>query len=194
MNRTNVDELLDASRPDSVGATPAMLATLTQMVAATPAATRVGSNKRRTFRRKRPAFLIPVIGIAALATTAGAVAYSFGGHPDVVIPINYVTANGHSVSCAYALHVGTDTSTDAAALRKFVASHNWSGIGQKVYAEAVAHPYIPTPNEHGQFTPANIDRFSFELALNEVISSRYPAGEEPQGMSSAESNCQGELH
>jgi hypothetical protein len=194
MNRTNVDELLDASRPDSVEATPAMLATLAQMIAAAPAATSVASTRRRTFRWKRPVFLLPVIGIAALATTAGAVAYSFGGHPDAVIPINYVTANGHSISCAYALHIGTDTSTDAAALRKFVASRNWSGIGQKVYAEAVAHPYVPTPREHGQFTPANVDRFSFELALNEVISSQYPAGEIPQGMSSAESNCRGELH
>jgi hypothetical protein len=194
MNRTNVDELLDASRPDSVEATPAMLATLAQMIAATPAATSVASTRRRSFRWKRPAFLLPIIGIAALATTAGAVAYSFGGNPDVVIPINYVTANGHSVSCAYALHVGTDTSTDAAALRKFVATHNWSGVGQKVYAEAIAHPYVPTPGEKGQFTPANIDRFSFELALNTVISNQDPAGEEPQGMSSAESNCLGELH
>ncbi|WP_133160270.1 hypothetical protein [Cryobacterium zongtaii] len=142
---------------------------------------------------KRPLVTFPILGVCALAITAGALVYSFGGNPDVVIPISYVTDSGRAVSCGYALHVGTEASTDADPLRKFVAEHDWSGIGPRVYLEAIAHPYVPTPAEAGELTADNIDRISFDLALNTVISDEYPPGLEPAGVSAAESNCTGEL-
>ena len=142
---------------------------------------------------KRSVVVFPIVGVSALAVTAGAIAYSFGGNPDVVIPINYVTDNGHSVSCGYALHVGTDVSADAGPLRTFVAERDWSGIGQRVYREAITNPYLPTPVEGDKFTQDNLDQFSFDLALNTVISDGYPTDQIPAGVSGAESNCQGEL-
>jgi hypothetical protein len=202
MSRTSIDDLLTESRPESIETTPELLSTVTALIAATRTSADVAGRRGvgrgrigrgRLSRWKRPIILVPVLAVVALATTAGALAYTFGGHPDAIIPINYVTASGQSVSCDYALHIGTATSKDATALREFVATHNWSGIGQKVYAEAIAHPYVPSASEKGKFTAANIDRFSFELALNEVISAQYPQGEVPAGVSSAESNCLGTL-
>ena len=184
----NIDDLLTDSRPGLVE--PLTGQSVDAMISAAKA--RDSIRKPRAWW-KRPVVVFPIVGVSALAITAGAIAYSFGGTPDVVIPINYVTDNGHSVSCGYALHVGTEASTDASPLRTFVAEHDWSGIGQRVYREAITNPYIPAPAEGDKFTQDNLDRFSFDLALHTVISNEYPTDQIPAGVSGAESNCLGEL-
>ena len=188
MRNINVDDLLTDSRPDS--GEPPTRQSIDVMINAAKARDLV---KAPPARWKRPVVVFPILGISALAITAGALAYSFGGNPDVVIPINYVTDNGHSVSCGYALHVGTEASADAGPLRTFVVEHDWSGIGQRVYREAVSNPYLPTPAEGDEFTQNNLDRFSFDLALHTVISNEYPTDQIPAGVSGAESSCLGEL-
>lgn len=189
MRNSNLDELLASSRPTIHS--ELTRESIDTMIATTKSR---ADHVRPTSRWwKRPLVTFPILTVGTLAIAAGAVVYSFGGNPDVVIPINYVTDSGQAVSCGYALHIGTEASTDAGPLRKFVAEHDWSGIGQRVYREAIAHPFVPTPAEAGEFTQANIDRFSLDLALNTVVSSEYPVGLTPDGISGAESSCTGEL-
>jgi len=96
----DLDDLLAGSRPHTVG-------TLTRLSVDVMSEATKTRDARRASRPwwKRPVVTLPIVGSRCLAVTAGAIAYSFGGNPDVVIPIDYVTDSGRSVSCGYALHV-----------------------------------------------------------------------------------------
>lgn len=185
---------LDHSRPDHIEIDHTVRAYLDQM-AESISVSSSRSHKSGSPRWRRPLFLIPAIGVLALATTAGAVAYSFSKTDAAVIPINYTTASGQQITCGYGVSGSSQVAgVTTAALRKYVTSHDWTGTGQKVYRYAVAHPYVPTVAESQQLTQTQIDSFSFSLALAAVIGDEIPASVEPTGyLAGGESNCLGTL-
>jgi hypothetical protein len=193
---TGFGNALDESRRENVEIDHAMRASIDQMVESVSSASarrpKVGASMWR-----RPIFLLPTIGVLAIATTAGAVAYSFSKSDATVIPINYTTSSGQQISCGYGVTGITELpggTTIAIALRKFVSSHDWSGTGERVYDYAIAHPFIPTPAEKGEFTQGQIDSFSFSQALAAVIGDEIPATVEPAGyLGGGESDCLGTL-
>ncbi|WP_181125583.1 MULTISPECIES: hypothetical protein [unclassified Rathayibacter] len=156
-------------------------------------ATAESATPRRPWWR-RPLLILPVIGVLA-ATTAGAVVFTVGFDADAIVPINYTTDSGRQVSCHYAVEAGIGGTSDPAAVKDFIAEHDWSGIGQRVYEEALAHPYIPRNSEEAAgLTQANLDKFSFGAALTTVIWAEVPDELVPEDMlSGAESDCEGEL-
>ena len=189
-----LEAALDQSRPNHIEIDDTVRTSLDQMVDAIA----VPSTRTQTSRssmRMRPAFLIPVIGVLAIATTAGAVAYSFSKTDAAVIPINYTTSSGQEVSCGYGVSGSTQfAGGSTAALRAFVTAHDWAGTGQKVYQYAITHPYIRTAAEKGQFTQAQVDSFSFSQALAAVIGDQIPSSVEPAGyLGGGETDCRGIL-
>lgn len=152
------------------------------------------------WRRRRVA--LPVAGLSLIALTAGAIAVPLAlrindqsVHVDVTIPISYVTETGRTISCEYGIYVGTpDNRTDAdEEAIAFLKSADWSGIGQEIYEEALANPYVPGPNDDWESDSQEVrDRFSFNQATD-IIIARVSA--EVNGLSSlgSTSTCTGEL-
>ena len=185
---------LAKSRPHNIEIDDTMRAGLDQMVQMV-AATSTPTQKPSPSKWRRPIFLVPAVGVLAIATTAGAVAYSFSITDATVIPINYTTSNGQAISCGYGVSGVTQIAgVSTAALRSYVRSHDWTGTGQRAYQYAIAHPYVPTAAEQGQFTQAQIDSFSFSQALAVVIGDAIPPSVEPEGyVGGGESTCAGTL-
>lgn len=188
-----LETALDQSRPNHIEIDDTVRARLDEMVQAVslPSAR---AQKSRPSKWRRPVFLFPAIGVLAIATTAGAVAYSFNS-ADAVIPINYTTNSGQQITCGYGITGGRQVGEGSTApLLHFVESHDWAGTGQKAYRYAITHPYVPTAAERGQFTQVQIDSFSFSQALAAVIGEQIPASVEPVGyLGGGETDCRGIL-
>jgi hypothetical protein len=170
----------------------------------------IGSRNEKTARRraawwKRPQIVIPIAFGAALLTTAGAIfipfTYDYFGKkidPDVIIPIHYTTDTGVTVDCQYGIYVGNPKSRSAAetALAGYFHTKDWSGIGQEIYRQAMAHPFIPGPNDHIDNDTLKVrDTFSFSHALDTVIYDQIPTGLLTHSVTrtGGESNCTGQL-
>jgi hypothetical protein len=189
---------LDESRPEDLEITAAIGLSLEHMVDGVASAPLAPRGRRSWLK---PIYLVPTIGVLAIATTAGAVAYSFSKNDAAVIPINYTTSSGQDVSCGYGLSGFQNNGGNAeyagaaiGALRQYVQSHDWSGTGENVYRYALAHPYVPTASEKSELTQEQIDSFSFSRALSVVIGDEIPVSVEPSGyLAGGESNCLGTL-
>lgn len=169
----DIDHALSASRPRSEDTYPMVFAHLSERVDDTRLANL--NRNRRSWRRMR--IVLPTIALVLAATTAGAVAISWGDAPDAVIPITYTTDSGKVVDCTWAMTEGVgEGERDATELKKFVQSQDWSGIGPEIYREAKGNPYLPTAGERGEFTQMQLDRFSFGLAVNTILSERISSG------------------
>ncbi|WP_454173092.1 hypothetical protein [Microbacterium maritypicum] len=87
-------------------------------------------------RRRRgvriAATLGALLGVGALATAA-AVYIAPNFTPDAVIPISYVTDEGNTVECTYSLAVTSWDGTNVTEAKDWIASHDWTGIGQRGY-------------------------------------------------------------
>ncbi len=157
-------------------------------------------------RWKRRRVLIPAAIGVALATAAAAIVVPLslrvGDHLtevdlDVQIPIAYTTASGVNVSCDYGMYVGDPASRSAAdqELADFLHAQDWTGIGQEIYEEAIANPFVPGPDDNLEVDTQEIrDRFSFERAVNAVIHDRIPSALLAEGTQiGATMNCSGRL-
>lgn len=136
-----------------------------------------GVNRRVPWWKRRRAML-PIGLVAAFALTGAAVLVPLGQlwvndvpvEFDAEIPIVYTTDTGVDVSCRYGIYFGVPTNRTEAdeQLADFVQNHDWSGIGQRIYDEAIANPFVPGPNDDWQVdTPELRDRASFNRALDE---------------------------
>ncbi|MHA6696004.1 hypothetical protein [Homoserinimonas sp. A520] len=202
--RDDLDALLALSADSSVDEDPALAVRVREMALGVEA-----EQRKRTelpfWRRRR--VILAAAGILALGTTAGTVipqlnldGWTSDGVPieaDAVIPINYQTASGVVVSCSYAIAFPPqDNPGDVAELSAFLGEHDWTGIGQEIYEEAVRNPFVSGPNDHG-FDNASqgiIDSFSYRNAESRVIYGEIPEELTPAGTSSAgTSDCTGQL-
>ena len=152
------------------------------------------------WRRRRAVLPLACVGLFAL--TAGAIAVPLAlrindqnVHVDVTIPITYETETGRTISCDYGIYVGTPerrTRADEQAIA-FLKSQDWSGIGQEIYEEAMANPYVPGPNDHWESDSHEVrDRFSFNHATD-IILKRIPASVSGLSTLGSTSTCTGEL-
>lgn len=153
---------------------------------------------------KRPRVIFP-LGIAGVVMLTGAavlipLTLAINGTSvdlDSEIPIAYTTDTGVEVSCRYGLYFGDPAERTAAdeRLAAFVAKHDWAGIGQRIYDEAIANPFVPGPNDDWEVDNQEIrDQFSFTNATR-LVWSEIPATLLDDGQSTgATTDCTGRLH
>lgn len=180
-----------------------------QMAVAAKGAALSGSVTRPTWWRRRRVLLpAMIVGVAALSGAALLVPLNIqlnNGQVkgDVVIPIDYTTDTGKQITCRDAIFYGDDNGHKDAAdkrLAAFMAKHDWTGIGQRAYEEALAHPFVPgVDGGMAHDTPEGRDEMSFSRALDVVIEAEIPAdlriNPAKRGtISSGASDCHGELH
>lgn len=154
---------------------------------------------------KRRRVLIPVGIVGAFALTGAAVLIPLGQLSvneipvdyDAEIPIVYTTDTGVDVSCRFGIYFGdpAERTTEDERLATFVREHDWSDIGQRIYDEAITHPFVPGPDDKWEVdTPELRDRASFSRAT-EVIWDEIPEALMYDGWSSGASmTCKGQLH
>lgn len=154
---------------------------------------------------KRHHVLLP-ISIATMAVlTAGAILIPLTlrvdgvkVQPDVEIPIVYTTDTGVDVSCREQIFFGEpgDRSDDYMRIAEFMSSHDWTGIGQRIYEEALANPIIP---EADGGTEPQFDEATFSSATSRLIEAEIPpslqeAWSEEGFTYSSVTDCRGDLH
>lgn len=154
------------------------------------------------WKRRRIAIPLGIVSVAALTGAAVMIplGISVNGTPvemDVEIPIVYTTDTGVDVSCRYGIYFG-DPATRSAVdeqLAEFVQSHDWTGIGQRIYDEAMANPFVPGPDDDWEVDTQEIrDKFSFNYAIGEVLFGEIPAELQPEGQSAGGAmDCTGQL-
>lgn len=154
------------------------------------------------WRRRRA--MIP-LGIGGLVALTGAAVFVPLGlwvngtqvDLDAEIPIVYTTDTGAEVSCRYGFYFGDPADRTAAdeELAQFVQEHDWTGIGQRVYDEAIANPFVPGPDDHIEVDNQEVrDGFSFFHALG-LVWEEIPAELQQAGSSAGgTSDCTGRLH
>lgn len=153
--------------------------------------------------RRRPGVALLAIG-GALTLTGAAVAIPLtlwvGGTQvdlDAKIPIAYTTDTGVDVTCEYGIYFGNFENRSEAdeQLARFVHEHDWSGIGQRIYDEAIANPFTPgAADDWDVDTQALRDRTSF-IEATDLIWNEIPVELQQGGQSSsATMNCTGQLH
>ena len=159
--------------------------------------------RRRVWRR--PQIVLAIALLVATGTTAGAVATQMIRTGDllvdgVAVPLDasiliaYETDSGRTISCSIGVYYYSDVA-DVTPLKEFMAEHDWSGIGQRIYDRAVANPFHPAPgDDFDPDTPQSVyDWFSFTNALS-VMDEEIPAELMPEGtFGGTASNCTGDL-
>lgn len=154
------------------------------------------------WKRRRIVIPVGIVGVVALSGAAVAVPLGLGINGtqvdlDAEIPIIYTTDNGIDVSCRYGIYFGDPANRTAEdeQLAEFVENHDWSGIGQRIYDEAIANPFVPGPNDDWEVDNQELrDNFSFNNALSLVIWEEIPTDLLQGAQSSgATSDCTGRL-
>lgn len=155
------------------------------------------------WKRRRAIIPLGIAGVAALTGAAVLVPLGLAINGtevdlDAEIPINYTTDTGVAVSCRYGIYFGNPATRGPAdeQLAAFVEDHDWTGIGQRVYDDAMANPFVPGPNDDWEVDTQEIrDDFSFFTALNRVIWDEIPVAlREHDGQEAgAASDCTGTL-
>lgn len=152
---------------------------------------------------KRPRIVIP-LGIAGVVALTGAAVFTplqlwINDTPvelDVEIPIVYTTDTGVDVTCRFGISFGDPAHRTGAdgRLAEFVENHDWTGIGQRIYDEAIANPFVPGPDDDWEVDTQEIrDTFSFNRAID-LIWAEIPADLQPTGQSAGGAmDCTGRL-
>lgn len=167
------------------------------------AADDVRSERARRPWWRRPRFILPVAVMAAAATTGAAIAIPLsqllvGGTAvdyDVTIPIRYTTHTGVQIDCRYGIYIGDPATRSPAddALAAYLDEQDWTGIGQEIYDEAMADPFVPGPDDDLEVdTQALRDSFSFQKATG-IIYDRIPADLMAGTTTGSASDCDGRL-
>ncbi|ANG86353.1 hypothetical protein [Microbacterium aurantiacum] len=153
---------------------------------------------------KRGRIVIPLGAIGVAALTGAAILIPFGlaingtqVQLDAEIPINYTTDNGIDISCRYGIYFGDPANRTPAdeQLAEFVENHDWTGIGQRIYSEAMDQPFVPGPNDNWEVDTQELrDTHTFILASSRVIWAEIPAELQQQSLTaSSTSDCTGQL-
>lgn len=168
------------------------------------AVTAESATPRPWWKRRRTIIPLGIAGVVALTGTAVVIPLSLGVNhtwvdPDTEIPIVYTTDTGVDVSCRYGIYFGDPVDRSAAdeRLAEFVKSHDWTGIGQRIYEEAIANPFVPGPNDDWEVDTQDArDESSFSRATTDLILNEIPSDlmQEPGQTSVATTDCKGQLH
>jgi hypothetical protein len=146
---------------------------------------------------KRPT-LIFAVGVASVLAVTGASAITMQSNidADAIVRIEYQTDTGKAISCLYSLGAATETGADIRAAKAWVARHDWSGVGQTAYDDALAHPYKPGPNDNIETTPEILDQISLQHAVLDTITAQIPGAFVGAGGTffGGTSNCKWEMH
>lgn len=136
MTPPTLDDLLRSSAPAPISDDPVLRARVERMTARpTPA--------RRT--RRRVALALPMVVVGALALTAGAAVVADDiATVDVTIPVSYVTDTGVQVDCELLMSGGTAFDPGSTTVPDLLREQDWTGIGQRIYEHALAHPWTPS--------------------------------------------------
>lgn len=131
--------------------------------------------------------IIP-LGIAVNGTEVDAL--------DAEIPIAYTTVTGVDINCRAGIYFGdpNNRSTRDDELAAFVEDHDWSDIGQKIYDDALANPFVPGPDDDWEVDNQELrDVFSFNRSMG-LIWEEIPAELQQTGQQAAlVSDCDGQL-
>lgn len=197
-----------ASADPVAGDQDAELHELVRVMAIQARATSLTESPAHTHWWKRRRTMIPlgVLGIAALTGAAVWIPFSLGINGtqvalDAEIPIIYTTDNGIDVSCRYGLYFGDPVNRTPAdeQLAEFVENHDWTGIGQRIYDDAIANPFAPGPDDNWEVDPKLDtqelrDSHTFILATSRVIWAEIPPELQQQSESTGStSDCTGQL-
>jgi hypothetical protein len=195
----------DLASADPVrGGDDAELHDLVRRVAADAQATATtGIASRAPWWRRRRAIVPISLGVLTVATGAAVLIplqLSVNDTPvelDVEIPIVYTTDTGIEVSCRYGLHFGNPVDRSAAdeRLAAFVRGHDWTGIGQRIYDEAIANPFVPGPDDDWEVdTPELRDQSSFIHATKLIWAEIPDELLHDEWSSGSTMDCTGVLH
>jgi hypothetical protein len=211
-----LDELLESSARDDIDFEPLRVDVRQLSFAAAGEVARETPAARRFWSKRKIAF--GAVGVLVVALSSAAVANNFDpnglfvchGSQDSqyldlgqcvqthmeTIPIYYETSTGKTVTCSIGISFDNQgRETNAESLTTFVRTHDWTGIGQRIYQEAIDHPFVPGPSDSfdPEPTQSTLDDFSFSQAQH-LIWDEIPVSLLPEGTSSGgTSNCNGEL-
>lgn len=175
-------------------------------VAARAEATAGSPSPAPWWKRRRTMIPLGIAGIVALTGAALVIPLTMGINgmnvdPDALIPVVYTTDTGVDVSCRYGIYFGdpASRSEDDKRLAAFVADHDWTGIGQRIYDHAIANPFVP--GKHGGLdvdTQQRRDEMSLSIAISYEIEEEIPdhmRDTTREGLKdSGITDCKGQLH
>jgi hypothetical protein len=171
------------------------------------AETRIASAASARRRVRRAAWLVPVAILGGAALTAGAlVATDNLLHEDLPISIEYTTDSGRTISCAATIEGGSFFAPREAEVVQYYRSHDFTGIGQRIYdyAMVLAGEREPEPgllprsslvvaDDKGNPYPEQ-SSFSHSLTSFLLTDAYIDLGVNGTGDSWLSSDCTGELH
>ncbi|MCK8468787.1 hypothetical protein M0722_16455 [Microbacterium sp. KSW4-16] len=128
--------------------------------------------RRRGFRIA--AAVATLLGIGALATAATVyIAPNFT--PDAVIPISYVTDEGNAVECTFSLAVRSWDGTNVTEAKEWIATHDWTGIGQRGYDLGEKNPTnVGEPDVDPELTQEDLDQLTVSSGIGTAVVEEIP--------------------
>ncbi|MDF2558565.1 MAG: hypothetical protein K0R99_11 [Microbacterium sp.] len=132
----------------------------------------------RPARRRRgvriAATLGALLGVGVLATAATVyIAPNFT--PDAVIPISYVTDEGNAVECTFSLAVRSWDGTNVTEAKEWIASHDWTGIGQRGYDLGEKNPVsVGDADVDPELTQEDLDQLTVSSGIGTAVVEEIP--------------------
>ncbi|MGW9158312.1 MULTISPECIES: hypothetical protein [unclassified Microbacterium] len=115
-----------------------------------------------------------LLSVGAIATAA-AVYIAPNFTPDAVIPISYVTDEGTTVECTYSLAVRSWDGTDVTEAKEWIASHDWTGIGQRGYDLGEQNPVsVGDGDVDPELTQEDVDQITVFRGIENAIGNEIP--------------------
>ncbi len=172
MQDRDLDRLLSIGRSTRVQSDDVLDAVLVRL------SDEARSKARTATRSSRPRWRFAVAGalVLGVAVTAGAIYVERAFEPDVVIPIRYTTDTGRDFRCTYELAItAREGAGDTSELRRWIANHDWTGIGQRGYDYAIEHPVALADTDGDEvWTQDELDRSTISRGMSTVIIREIP--------------------
>lgn len=197
MDDSRLDTLLRRSAPATATDHPAVEANVLALVADTEV-------RARPARRRRRALwiaAIPTVPLLAFGLTAGLEARLA---PDLTIPVAYTTDTGTEVSCSIFVFNGEIAWVEQSFTAvDYLGAQDWSGIGQRIYAQALVEERDLTQRaEAGDLSvsvdgatmpdAATIEKMAWSIAENDLVDKTVPAQDGDHW--GGDTDCSGQLH
>jgi hypothetical protein len=171
MDDTQLDRLLIPH--DKWTESPELLDAMLERVARNAA-----EQHARPFRRRRGARIAAAVGAllgVGVLATAAAVYVAPNFTPDAVIPISYVTDEGNAVECTYSLAITSWDGTNVTEAKAWIASRDWTGIGQRGYDLGEQNPIsIGDADVDPELSQKDLDRATVSTGIVTAVVEEIP--------------------